>query len=316
MFELSEVEKKEIERKSRFGIKDEDLNYLFEIVKFLYKKEVVDENGNIIIDDKTQKPKLVDSLRRSGKPKYTHPYNVAAYLYNKGYSREYVITALFHDVLEDTKYTEDDIKKILQNYLNRFSNVVEGNKEEFLTTIINAVKCVTKQGKISRPKAPKLKLKNKIVINNIEISEITVHELLEKKQIAINVGGKLERISIKDLNISDLTDESQKELINYTRKLHGYKVKMPDYINGIKQSEIARIVKVADRISNLTDFSPTDDSNWLDKYIRETEDDFLDLASGTDLEKDFMNAIRTATLTKDVKEHHENGEKEELIILE
>ena len=27
-----------------------------------------------------------------------------------------------------------------------------------------------------------------------------------------------------------------------------------------------------------------------------------------------MNAIRTATLTKDVKEHHENGDKEELII--
>ena len=319
MFELSEVEKKEIERKSRFGIKDEDLNYLFEIVKFLYKKEVVDENGNIIIDDKTKKPKLVDSLRRSGKPKYTHPYNVAQYLYNIGYSREYVITALFHDVLEDTKYTENDIRRILGSYWDNYHDAIKEedkdidkdknqDKEEFITKIINAVNCVTKKGKISRPKAPILKLKNKIKIGNVEIEEVTVHELLEKKQITRNFDGILVRQSLKDLNISDLTEESQEKLVIYTRELRGYNAKMPEYIKGIKESEndIARIVKVADRISNLTDFSPTDDSNWLEKYTRETVDFFLDLASGTDLEQDFMDAIRIAREKKLEKEEQEN----------
>ena len=293
---------------------EEDLNYLFEEIKKLYKVEAKDENDNIIIDKETKKPILVDSKRRSGKPKYTHPYNVAAYLYNKGYSREYVITALFHDVLEDTKYTEDDIKKILQNYLNRFSNVVEGNKEEFLEKVINAVNCVTKKGKISRPKAPILKLKNKIRIGNVEIEEVTVHELLEKKQITRNFDVILVRQSLKDLNISDLTEESQEKLVIYTRELRGYNAKMPEYIKGIKESEndIARIVKVADRISNLTDFSPTDDSNWLEKYTRETVDFFLDLASGTDLEQDFMDAIRIAREKKREKEEQEKKERENI----
>ena len=319
MFELSEKQQFELKKQSKFGIKDEDLKYLVEVVKFLYKKEAKDEKNNVIVDTKTRKPKLVDSLRRSGRPKYTHPYNVAAYLYNKGYSREYIITALFHDVLEDTKYTEEHIRKILKKYVKMYPNAVEGNKDEFLENIIKAVNCVTKKGKISRPKAPKLKLKNKIIVKKgIEISEITFHEFFEKRQKAINIEGTLKRISLDSLNISDLTDKSQKELTNYTRELRGYKAKMPDYINGIKESEndIAKIVKVADRISNLTDFSPTDNSNWLEKYIRETEDYFLDLASGTDLEQDFIKAINIATHTQSVKEKHEHGDKGELTVLD
>lgn len=315
MFELSNEVQNKLKKQSKFGIKDEDLKYLVEVVKFLYKKEAKDENNNVIIDTKTGKPKLVDSLRRSGSPKYTHPYNVAAYLDNKGYSKEYIITALFHDVLEDTKYTEEDIRKILQEYLRMYPNAIDIDKQEFIDTIINAVNCVTKKGKISRPKAPILKLKEKIKVeNDIEISEVTFHEFFEKRQKAINIKGKLKRILLDSLNISDLTEESQEELINYTRKLSGYKVKMPSYINEIKKSKIARIVKVADRISNLTDFSPTDNSNWLEKYIRETEDYFLDLASGTDLEQDFIEAIKVATLTQNVKKENEHGDKGELII--
>ena len=319
MFELSNEVQSELKKQSKFGIKDEDLKYLVEVVKFLYKKEAKDDNNNVIIDKKTGKPKLVDSLRRSGKPKYTHPYNVAAYLYNKGYSREYIITALFHDVLEDTKYTKKDIRNILEKYVDMYPNAINTDKQEFIDKVINAVDCVTKKGKISRPKAPMLKLKNKIIVEKcIEISEITFHEFFEKRQKAINIGGTLKRIALDNINISDLTDESQVELINYTRELRGYKAKMPDYINGIKESEndIARIVKVADRISNLTDFSPTDSSIWLEKYIRETVESFLDLAIGTDLDKDFRDAIKVAIHTQKVKEKNEHGDKGELSILD
>lgn len=340
MFELSNEVQSELKKQSKFGIKDEDLKYLVEVIKFLYKKEAKDDNNNVIIDKKTGKPKLVDSLRRSGKPKYTHPYNVAAYLYNKGYSREYIITALFHDVLEDTKYTKKDIRNILEKYVDMYPNAINTDKQEFIDKVINAVDCVTKKGKISRPKAPKLKLKNKIKLGNIEIEDVTVHELLEKKNISRNIGGELKRKSFDFLNEKSLNDileyENQKELNNYLEELKSiltddslkeleqyivdlknYKDKMPDYINGIKESEndIARIVKVADRISNLTDFSPTDSSIWLEKYIRETVESFLDLAIGTDLDPDFRDAIKVAIHTQKVKEKNEHGDKGELSIL-
>lgn len=341
MFELSYEVQSELKKQSKFGIKDEDLKYLVEVIKFLYKKEALDDNNNVIVDAKTGKPKLVDSLRRSGSPKYTHPYNVAAYLYNKGYSREYTITALFHDVLEDTKYTKEDIRKILKKYVKMYPNAVEENKEEFLENIIKAVNYVTKKGKISRPKAPKLKLKKKIKLGNIEIEDVTVHELLEKKNISRNIGGELKRKSFDFLNeksLNDilkyenqkelnkyleelksiLTDDSLKELEQYIVDLKNYKDKMPNYINEINNSEndIARIVKVADRISNLTDFSQTDDSNWLEKYTRETVESFLDLAIGTDLDQDFRDAINVAIHTQKVKEKNEHGDKGELSILD
>ena len=147
---------------------------------------------------------------------------------------------------------------------------------------------------------------------NIKIEEITVHELLEKKLIAINIKGILKRIPIKKLNRNDLTHKSQEELEKYTQKFHDYEDKMHDYINGIKHSEnnIAKKVKVADRI---TDFSPTDSSIWLEKYIRDTDYYFLDLASGTDLEQDFLKAINISTLTQSVKENNEQGDKGEIL---
>ena len=211
-----------------------------------------------------------------------------------------------------------------------YPNAINTDKQEFIDKVINAVNCVTKKGKISRPNAPKLKLKEKIKFGNIEIEDVTVHELLEKKNVSRIIGDELKRKSLDFLNIKSLneiltyknqeelnqyleglepvlTDESLKKLKQYLEDLKDYKAKMPDYINGIRKSEIARIVKVADRISNLTDFSPTDNSNWLEKYIRETEEYFLDLASGTDLEQDFMDAIRIATQTKEVKKFHEDA---------
>ena len=310
MYELSD---EELKRSSKFGIKDEDLKYLVEVIKFLYKEEVVDSNGNIVIDEKNGKPKLVDSKRRSGKPKYTHPYNVAAFLYKKGYSREYIITALFHDVLEDTKYKEDDIRKILENYLNKYPDIAKNREQAFIDEILEAVNCVTKKDKISRPKAPILKLKQEIVLNKIRIVDVTVHNLLDRGYIPVNIEGNLFRVPVTK---EDITEESILELNNYENELEQYNNKMSGYINEVKKSEIAKIVKVADRISNLTDFSPTDDSNWLEKYIRESSTDcFLDLAKKTDLEDDFTIALNTAILTKEVLERHEHGNKNELRII-
>lgn len=47
--------------------------------------------------------------RKGGEPYITHPENVAERLYNSGFNADFVITALFHDLLEDTTADEKTI---------------------------------------------------------------------------------------------------------------------------------------------------------------------------------------------------------------
>ena len=51
-------------------------------------------------------------LRMGGEPYITHPAAVADILREQGMNEEYLITALFHDLLEDTDATEEEIKAI------------------------------------------------------------------------------------------------------------------------------------------------------------------------------------------------------------
>lgn len=51
-------------------------------------------------------------FRRGGKKYITHPVAVAEILKEKGYGEEYIIAALFHDLLEDTDASEEDILRL------------------------------------------------------------------------------------------------------------------------------------------------------------------------------------------------------------
>lgn len=51
-------------------------------------------------------------LRKGGEPYITHPAAVAQILRERGMDEEYLITALFHDLLEDTDATEEEIKDL------------------------------------------------------------------------------------------------------------------------------------------------------------------------------------------------------------
>ncbi len=51
-------------------------------------------------------------FRRGGLPYITHPIAVSELLFEGGFSEEYLIAGLFHDLLEDTDATEEEILSI------------------------------------------------------------------------------------------------------------------------------------------------------------------------------------------------------------
>ena len=152
------------------------------------------------------KEKHKNQFRKHGTEYYTHPLSVANILKDKGFDENYQITGLFHDLLEDTDCTYEDIIDI-------------SNKD-----IADAVVLVTKED--------------------------------------------------------------------------GYD--MDDYINRIKNNDIAHMVKLADRIHNLSEANLAD-KKFQDKYLKETEKYYLDLAHGTVFESD-MNKVY-----EDLKEFYEKN---------
>ena len=58
------------------------------------------------------KIKHAGQKRKQGTPYYTHPLAVQNMLKEKGFGEEYQVTGLFHDLLEDTECTEEEILKL------------------------------------------------------------------------------------------------------------------------------------------------------------------------------------------------------------
>lgn len=73
--------------------------------------------------------------------------------------------------------------------------------------------------------------------------------------------------------------------------------KEPDYIKEsyyrrIKKNDMARMVKLADRLHNLSE-AHFADRDFQKKYIAETEKWFIDLSEGTVFEKDIQTALES-----------------------
>lgn len=137
-------------------------------------------------------------FRKQGTPYCLHPINVAWILKNKGFSEDYQIAGLFHDLIEDTDTTYEEILKI--------------SSEE----IANAVRLVTKE--------------------------------------------------------------------------KGYK--MAEYIERISKNDMAKMVKLADRLHNVLE-TKLADLEFQKKYVKETEEWYLDLAKNTCFEDDLNKEIKS-----------------------
>ncbi len=143
------------------------------------------------------KGKHGNQTRIGGEPYYTHPLSVGELLCAKGYASDrYYLTGLFHDLLEDTDASADEILQF-------------GGDQ-----VLEAVKLLTKS----------------------------------------------------------------EEYI------------MGEYIENIKNNEIAIVVKLADRLHNLQS-AKVASRKFKDRYIKETEEYYLDLAKGTCFETDITNAL-------------------------
>ncbi len=64
-----------------------------------------------------------DQLRKDGRPFIIHPLSVAFIFLSAGYSEPVVIAGILHDIVEDTPYTEKDIK---EKFGERVSHLVMG----------------------------------------------------------------------------------------------------------------------------------------------------------------------------------------------
>ena len=77
--------------------------------------------------------------RIGGDPYITHPVAVADILKKDGYDIEYQIVALFHDLLEDTDATEDEIHSIAGEEVLQAVKLLTKEKGYDMQTYVNRI---------------------------------------------------------------------------------------------------------------------------------------------------------------------------------
>lgn len=76
--------------------------------------------------------------RKNGTPYIHHPLAVALFLKNKGFDDEYIVTGLFHDLLEDTDATEDEILELSDERVLRAVKLLTktGDEKDYVKNIL------------------------------------------------------------------------------------------------------------------------------------------------------------------------------------
>ncbi len=92
-------------------------------------------------------------------------------------------------------------------------------------------------------------------------------------------------------DIEEMANSEIADIIILLTKEPGYVMKK--YIGRIKKNKIAKMVKLADRIHNLSEIEGTE-RKFIEKYIDETEKWYIDLARGTVFEEDLKKVLDKA----------------------
>lgn len=80
-------------------------------------EEVIIKRGNKMNVIEYVKQKHSGQKRKQGTPYYLHPVAVSKILKDKGFGTEYQIAGLFHDLLEDTDTSYEEIKEISNRHI-------------------------------------------------------------------------------------------------------------------------------------------------------------------------------------------------------
>lgn len=123
---------------------------------------------------------------------------------------------------------------------------------------------------------------------------IGVAQLLKEKGFSKTyqiVGLCHDLIEDTDTSYQELLFMTNKEVVEAVRlvtKEPGYSSK--EYYERIQKNQIAKMVKLADRIHNLRD-ARTADANFRNRYLEETKQWFITLAKDTVWEKELLEEI-------------------------
>lgn len=79
-------------------------------------------------------------LRKGGEPYITHPIAVAKMLREKGFGIDYLITGLFHDLLEDTDATEAEIEALGGEKVLEAVKLLTKRKGYVMSEYVSAIK--------------------------------------------------------------------------------------------------------------------------------------------------------------------------------
>ncbi len=110
----------------------------------------------------------------------------------------------------------------------------------------------------------------------------------EKYQVIALCHDLLEDTDTTYEELSSLTSVEIANIVVLLTKEDNYD--MSNYIERISLNEAAKTVKLADRLCNLKEVVLAN-KNFIDKYIKETKEWYIDLAFGTLFEKDIKEII-------------------------
>ncbi len=79
-------------------------------------------------------------LRKQGTPYYEHPLRVSKMLKDKGLGLEYQVAGLFHDLLEDTNATEEEILELSNEQVLKAVKLVSKTKGYVMEEYISGIK--------------------------------------------------------------------------------------------------------------------------------------------------------------------------------